>query len=88
MGEFFIWPMSILMRALTSDSDSEIMECLDTIKKTTAGTYFMHESFFMNDPTNFTRPWFAWANSLFGELILVIARERPHLIFNSTMSLP
>jgi meiotically up-regulated gene 157 (Mug157) protein len=87
VGEFYIWPMSILMRALTSDSDQEILTCLETLKKTHAGTYFMHESFFMNNPSEFTRPWFAWANSLFGELLLVLARERPHLIFNSTQPL-
>ena len=32
------------------------------------------------DASTFTRPWFAWANSLFGELIVKLSRERPHLI--------
>lgn len=78
---FQIWPMSIIMRALTSDSDAEISAALQVLKSTTNGTFFMHESFQQDDPTRFTRPWFAWANSLFGELILTLARERPHLIF-------
>jgi hypothetical protein len=81
-GMFNIWPMSIVMRALTSESDAEIAASLQLLKSTTNATFFMHESFQQDDPTHFTRPWFAWANSLFGELILTLARERPHLIFS------
>ena len=44
-------------------------------------SYFMHESFDMDDPSQFTRSWFAWANSLYGELVLTLAKEKPHLIF-------
>jgi meiotically up-regulated gene 157 (Mug157) protein len=65
-----IWPMSIIMQALTSDNESEIVECLKILKNTHAKTYFMHESFQKNNPDNYTRPWFSWANSLFGELIV------------------
>jgi meiotically up-regulated gene 157 (Mug157) protein len=75
-----IWPMSITMRALTSTSDAEIRQCLRWLRDTTAGTGFMHESFDRDDPAKFTRPWFAWANTLFGELIVRLARDRPHLL--------
>lgn len=81
VGEYYVWPMSILMTALTSNDDKEILNCLEMLKATHAGTYFMHESFNMNNASDFTRPWFSWANSLFGELLLTLARERPHLIF-------
>jgi meiotically up-regulated gene 157 (Mug157) protein len=40
----------------------------------------MHESFHQDDPTRFTRAWFAWANTLFGELIRRVHDERPHLL--------
>jgi hypothetical protein len=40
----------------------------------------MHESFHCDNPADFTRPWFAWANTLFGELILKLKRERPGLL--------
>ena len=80
IGLDFIWPMSILMRAMTSDSDAEIQQCLQTLCTATAGTNFMHEAFHKDDPTNYTRPWFAWANGLFGELILKLRRERPALL--------
>ena len=39
------------------------------LQKTHAGTGFMHESFHKDDPKKFTRSWFAWANTLFGELL-------------------
>jgi len=40
----------------------------------------MHESYNKNDVKNFTRPWFAWANSLFGELIVQLAEIRPEML--------
>jgi uncharacterized protein len=80
VGENMIWPMSIIMRALTSTSDTEIAACLATLKRTHAGTGFMHESFNKDDPKKFTRPWFAWANTLFGELIVEVSQKSPHLL--------
>jgi meiotically up-regulated gene 157 (Mug157) protein len=77
VGLGWIWPMSLIMRALTSTDDQEIRTCLNTLKRTHAGTGFMHEAFWKDDPKKFTRPWFAWANTLFGELILKLLRERP-----------
>jgi meiotically up-regulated gene 157 (Mug157) protein len=75
-----IWPMSITYRALTATDDQEIRQCLRWLRDTTAGTGFMHESFKKDDASSFTRPWFAWANTLFGELILKLAADRPALL--------
>ena len=75
-----IWPMSILYRAFTTTSDAEIRQCLRWLRDTTAGTGFMHESFDQDNPSKFTRPWFAWANTLFGELIVKLSEERPALL--------
>ncbi|QLG88845.1 glycoside hydrolase family 125 protein [Chitinibacter bivalviorum] len=75
-----IWPMSIIMRALTSDDDAEIAKCLTMLQHSHAGTYFMHESFDVHNPANFTRSWFAWTNTLFGELIVHLANTRSHLL--------
>lgn len=77
----YIWPMAIAVQALTSTDDNEILDCLRMLRDGTAGTLFMHESFSPSDPGQFSRPWFAWANSLFGELILQLAATKPHLIF-------
>jgi meiotically up-regulated gene 157 (Mug157) protein len=79
-GPGTIWPMALIMQALTSTSDAEILQCLQQLKATHAGTGFMHESFNAEDPARFTRPWFAWANTLFGELIVTLFRQRPHLL--------
>ena len=75
-----IWPMSIIMRALTSTDDAEIRAALGTLERTHAGTGFMHESFDRDEPSRYTRKWFAWANTLFGELLLGLLRTRPHLL--------
>jgi len=81
VGYGYIWPMSIIDRAMTSNSDTEITECLNMLKSTTAHTNYMHESFWKGNALIFTRAWFAWANTFFGELILTIGHERPYLIF-------
>lgn len=79
-GPGTIWPMALAMQALTATDDAEIRECLRQLKTSHAGTGFMHESFDANDPRRFTRPWFAWANTLFGELIVTLSEKRPHLL--------
>lgn len=80
IGRDMIWPMAIIMRALTSTSDDEIRECIQTLKNTHGDTGFMHESFHKDDPKNFTRHWFAWTNTLFGELLWKIYKEKPALL--------
>lgn len=80
VGLDMIWPMSITMRALTSTDPEEIKTCIKTLLKTHAGTGFMHETFHKDDPENYTRSWFAWANTLFGELILKIFTTNPELL--------
>jgi len=83
VGMDFIWPMSIIMRALTSTDDAEILTCIKALRNTTGGTNFMHEAFHKDNPVKFTRPWFAWVNTLFGELILKVHTERPAILQQS-----
>ncbi|GAA4136491.1 glycoside hydrolase family 125 protein [Sphingobacterium kyonggiense] len=80
IGRDMIWPMSIIMRAMTSTNDEEIRECVQTLKRTHGDTGFMHESFHKDDPKKFTRHWFAWTNTLFGELLWKIYKEKPSLL--------
>ncbi len=75
IGYDMVWPMSIMMRAFTSQDDDEIRECIRMLLSTDAGTGFMHESFNKDNASNYTRPWFAWQNTLFGELILKLVNE-------------
>ncbi|MBO5593857.1 MAG: glycoside hydrolase family 125 protein, partial [Prevotella sp.] len=75
IGYHMVWPMSILMRCFTSQDDDEIRWCMRTLLKTDAGTGFVHESFHKDDAMNYTRPWFAWQNTLFGELVLKLISD-------------
>jgi meiotically up-regulated gene 157 (Mug157) protein len=79
-GENMIWPMSQTIYALTSRSDDEIRNALRILKIGSAGTGFIHESYNKDDPKKFTRSWFAWANTLFGELVAKLAYSRPELL--------
>ena len=80
VGYNFTWPMSIVTAAMTSEDETEIKDCLAMLKASAARTGFMHESFNVNDVNNYTRSWFAWANGLFGELVLQLIMTKPHLI--------
>jgi len=80
IGMNYIWPMSIIIRALTSINKEEIRTCINWLKNTHAGTGFMHESFNKDNPADFTRKWFAWANTLFGELIINTYKYYPELL--------
>ena len=83
IGQDMIWPMAVIMRALTTADEKEQLQCLAWLKATHAGKGFMHESFNKNDPAKFTRDWFAWANTLFGELILKLDKTNPGLLENA-----
>ncbi len=65
-----IWPIALCMQALTSTSRDEKLSLLESLLRTDAETGLMHESFHKDDAAQFTRPWFAWANSLFAEMVM------------------
>ena len=67
--------MSIVMQALTSNNEEEIINCIKMILRSSNGTYYMHEGVHKDDPKKFTRAWFAWANSLFGNFLLLLIIE-------------
>ncbi|MBQ9179012.1 MAG: glycoside hydrolase family 125 protein, partial [Prevotella sp.] len=75
IGYDMVWPMSIMMRAFTATDDAEIRSSLKMLLSTDAGTGFMHESFNKDDASKYTRSWFAWQNTLFGELILKLIND-------------
>lgn len=83
IGYDMIWPMSIMMKAFTSRDDAEIKWCMETLMKTDAGTGFMHESFHKDNSEKFTRAWFAWQNTLFGELVLKLIEDGKLDLLNS-----
>jgi len=84
VGQDMPWPMSIMMKAFTSSDDKEIQECIVMLQNTDAGKGFIHESFHKDDASRYTRDWFAWQNTLFGELILKLVNEgKVELLLNA-----
>ncbi|MBO4355980.1 MAG: glycoside hydrolase family 125 protein [Clostridia bacterium] len=68
-----VWPISLVMQGLTSDDDEEIEHIIDMLANTHDNTGYMHESINADNPKIYTRKWFAWANSIFSELIIKYA---------------
>ncbi len=75
-----IWPMGIILRAMTSEDDKEVVWCIKQLMATHNNSGFMHETFHKDDASKFSRSWFAWANTLFGELIIKLYNEKPKLL--------
>ena len=73
----------ITVEAKCAVDDKEIKDCVELLMTSDAGTGFMHESFHKDDASNFTRSWFAWQNSLFGELIVYLIDNGKLDILNS-----
>lgn len=74
------WPMSLLVQAMTSDSAEEIMRCLETVKNASS-MGLINESVNVLRSSDYTRSWFAWANSVFAQTILWLGGSMPQLIF-------
>jgi meiotically up-regulated gene 157 (Mug157) protein len=70
-----VWPIAIAVRGLTATSAAERVAAARLLGATHADTFLAHESFDVDDPGRFTRPWFAWANSLVGTLLEATALE-------------
>lgn len=68
--ENYIWPIALAMEGMTTESKEEKKRILDLLVATDAGTHLMHEGFDVDDPTNYTREWFSWANMMFCELVM------------------
>ena len=80
VGIDMIWPISIIMRGITSEDDKEIKLCLNMLQLCHNATGFMHEAFHKDDASKFSRPRFAWANTLWGEFIWKVYMERRGLL--------
>jgi len=75
-----VWPLGIIARGLTSTNDTEIRHCIAMLKATHAGTGFIHETFNQDNPADFTRKWFAWGNTIFGEFLWKTLMTKPQLL--------
>ncbi|KAI0786378.1 Six-hairpin glycosidase-like protein [Abortiporus biennis] len=80
------WPMSQISAIFGTDDDNEIMNSLYLIANNTNGLGLIHESISIYDSSDYTRSWFAWANSYFAEMLLDLAQRKPHLILRDGKS--
>ncbi|KAI5844985.1 hypothetical protein DFP73DRAFT_477216 [Morchella snyderi] len=80
IGITHAWPISLLVQAMTSNDDAEIKSLLKAVVAASP-LGLVHESVNVQRTEDYTRNWFAWANSVFAQTILDIAKRKPDLIF-------
>lgn len=66
----YIWPIALAIEGLTTPDKETKQTILNTLVQTDGGTKMMHESFDVEDPNQYTREWFSWANMMFCELVM------------------
>ncbi|WP_132746730.1 glycoside hydrolase family 125 protein [Scopulibacillus darangshiensis] len=71
--ENYIWHIALAIQGLTAKDTVEKQGILSAFKTTDAGTGYMHEGFHADNPNEYTRSWFAWANSMFSEFVLSLS---------------
>ncbi|CAG8728477.1 1151_t:CDS:2, partial [Ambispora leptoticha] len=67
---------------MTSENDTEIIESLELLKNVGSHTGYLSQAFWYNDTEKQLGSDFGAANSLFGEAILRLARDQPHVLFD------
>ena len=68
--ENYVWPIAMAMEGMTTPDKAEKERILNQLVKTDAGTHLMHEGFDVDNPKEYTREWFSWANMMFCELVM------------------
>lgn len=66
----YVWPLALVMQALTSTDQSEIDRVMKYIVASDTGDHRLHESFNADWPESYTRDDFAWPNALFAQMML------------------
>jgi len=69
----YIWPLSIAMQGLTAIDRAEAIRALEMLEDGDGDSGDMHESFSIDNPQEFTRPWFSWADMTYVALALKLA---------------
>ncbi|MDQ0861339.1 glycoside hydrolase family 125 protein [Bacillus sp. V2I10] len=68
--DHYIWHIALAIQGMTAQEESEKQRILSVFKETDGDTGYMHEGFNSDDPKEYTREWFSWANSMFSEFVL------------------
>jgi meiotically up-regulated gene 157 (Mug157) protein len=65
----YVWPLSLVVQALTSRDPAEIERVLSYVAASDVGDHRLHESFDADWPERYTRDDFAWPNALYAKLV-------------------
>ncbi len=76
----YIWPLALVMQALTSTDPAEIDRVMGYIAISDTGDHRLHESFNADWPESYTRADFAWPNALFAQMMLGRAGRLPPIL--------
>ncbi len=76
----YIWPLSLVVEAITSTDQSEIDRVMGYIAASDTGDHRLHESFNADWPESYTRDDFAWPNALFAQLMLARQGRLPAVL--------
>ena len=66
----YVWPIAMAMEGLTTSDKKEKERILNQLVSIDAGTNLMHEGINVDNPFEYTREWFSWANMMFCELVM------------------
>jgi hypothetical protein len=73
----YVWPLALIMQALTSSDDDETKRVLGYLALSDNGDHRLHESFDVDAPDKFTREDFAWPNALYAEMVMNLREKLP-----------
>jgi uncharacterized protein len=65
----WVWPLGLIGAALSTTHRNEIVAAIDMLDRSDTLNGLMHESVNPNDPSQFTRPEFGWANAFWADLL-------------------
>jgi uncharacterized protein len=65
----WVWPLGIIGAALSTTQSQDILNAIEMLDRSDTLDGLMHESVNPNDPSQFTRPEFGWANAFWADLL-------------------
>lgn len=76
----YVWPLALVMQALTSNDSQEISRVMKYLAASDTGDHRLHESFNCDWPESYTRDDFAWPNALFAQMMLGRQNRLPPIL--------
>lgn len=64
-----VWPIALAMVGLTTTNLAAVTAQIDLIAATDNGTLQCHEGVHVDNPAQYTREWFSWANMTYCQLV-------------------